>query len=825
MRRTRQGQHVWWAAICVVGVALTGSAGAATTLTYQSYGNGDHFDFSTGQIVADDAVADFTLITNEGTNIGNEGTAIPGPMLLLLAVGSLDDVTSSQDVPAFTGLAPWITNSWEGDGTDGQPLSVGQVWAVHTREGNIGVLEILGVTPFPATSLTFDWKYLANAPPELAAIGDQTVTAGNTVALVLSATDADGDALSFSVSGNPVGSSLAGGIYFTWSPTAVQVGDHVVTFTADDGNGGTDSEAITITVVAAERIVFSSDRDGNGEIYVMEADGTNPVNLSDNPAFDGASCWSPDGTKVAFITDRDGNMEIYVMDSDGANQTRLTTNSALDLEPRWSPDGTKIAFSTDRDGNQEIYVMDSDGTNQANLTNHTGFDQQICWSPDGSMIAFHSQRDGNGEIYVMAADGTNPVNLTNHSGLDQQPSWSPDGTQIAFSTDREGDLEIYVMGSDGTNLVNLTNGTANDQLPAWSPRGTRIAFSSTRDGNMEVYVMEADGTNPVNLTNNPAFDIETSWGPAAVPEFVVPLSPGFNLVSLGEASANDSIAALMAPIVGNLIRVIGFETNATNPNPPDVGGKLYNPSLQPFINTLELTDYRLAYWLVMSGADILVTRDVPAKIVSSAVTGDGELHPVYDFMAIHGQLRVDGESAPVGTLVEVVDGEGTLAGRFEVHHQGYYGFLPIYRDDASSPVDEGADMGEWLTIQVNGQPVAQRVQWTSFGDEVQLDLEATSQVSSSRPTEFALGPNYPNPFNPSTTITYQLARDQEVVLSIWNLAGQLVRQMVHAPQAAGHYSVTWDGRDAAGSLAANGIYLYQIRAGDYQSARKMVLMK
>ena len=93
------------------------------------------------------------------------------------------------------------------------------------------------------------------------------------------------------------------------------------------------------------------------------------------------------------------------------------------------------------------------------------------------------------------------------------------------------------------------------------------------------------------------------------------------------------------------------------------------------------------------------------------------------------------------------------------------------------------------------------------------------------PNQSVLYPNAPNPFNPSTTISYQLARDEEVALSIWNLAGQLVRELVRARQVTGHHSVSWDGRNDAGSLVANGVYLCEIRAGDFQMARKMVLMK
>ena len=308
-------------------------------------------------------------------------------------------------------------------------------------------------------------------------------------------------------------------------------------------------------------------------------------------------------------------------------------------------------------------------------------------------------------------------------------------------------------------------------------------------------------------------------------EFIVPLSAGFNLISLGESSANDSIATLVEPIAGNLIRVVGFETSLINPNPPYLGGKLYNPSLPGYINTLKLTDVRLAYWLVMSAADTLITGGVPAKVVAQGVTAENGLHPVYDFMGIHGHLRLDGVPAPVGTVVEVVDGQGTLAGRSEVHHAGYYGYLPIYRDDVGSAVDEGAETGEWLRLRVNGQPTGALVQWTEFGDEVQLDVEVVTAGSSPLPTESALGPNYPNPFNPSTTISYELGSEREIVLSIWNLAGQRIRELVRATQAAGPHFVVWDGHSDSGMPVGNGVYLYELRSGDFRSVRKMVLVK
>ncbi|PYJ09636.1 MAG: hypothetical protein DMF06_09395 [Verrucomicrobia bacterium] len=171
------------------------------------------------------------------------------------------------------------------------------------------------------------------------------------------------------------------------------------------------------------RIAFTSQNEGYDQIYVMDANGSNLGNLTNNPAGDFQPAWSPDGTKIAFTSERDGDPEIYVMDATSLNQTRLTNNPAQDFRPAWSPDGTKIAFASDRDGNSEIYVMNADGSNVINLTNNPASDSDPAWSPDGTKIAFATNRDGNSEIYVMDANGANPTNLTNYPGTDKQPNW------------------------------------------------------------------------------------------------------------------------------------------------------------------------------------------------------------------------------------------------------------------------------------------------------------------------------------------------------------------------------------------------------------------
>ena len=267
------------------------------------------------------------------------------------------------------------------------------------------------------------------------------------------------------------------------------------------------------------KIVFCSNRDGDTteyaswEIYVMNPDGSEQRNLTNNPVFDSRPWWSPDGKKIAFSSNRGGAREIYVMNANGSEQKRLTNNPGYDSRPSWSPDGKMIAFVSDKDGNEEIFVMNADGSEQRNLTNNPAPDSRPSWSPDGKMIAFTSDRDGNKEIYVMNADGSEQRNLTNNPARDLEPSWSPDGKKIAFASKRDGNGEIYVMNADGSEPRNLTNNPAEDSHTSWSPDGRKIAFTSTRDGNDEIYVMNADGSEQRNLTNNPAPDFYPCWSP------------------------------------------------------------------------------------------------------------------------------------------------------------------------------------------------------------------------------------------------------------------------------------------------------------------------
>ncbi len=286
------------------------------------------------------------------------------------------------------------------------------------------------------------------------------------------------------------------------------------------------------------RVVFASNRDGDWDIYSMDVNGDNLLQLADHPLFDEYPACSPDGRKIAFASDRGVTRDLYLMDSDGNNVVRLTHDNFIETRASWSPDGTKIAFSNFRIvvGNSEIYAMDADGNNVVNLTKHEMHDVRPSWSPDGSKIAFVSFRDGGlndpHHIIVMNADGKGRRNLTGDTGLTDSfnPTWSPDGSKIAFNSRRLWRNHIYVMTAEGKELEQLTEEGSN-RSPAYVLDGTKIAFESNRDGDYNIYLMDTNGRNVIKLTRTPPGidNVSPSWPPGALavnPNGKLPISWG-----------------------------------------------------------------------------------------------------------------------------------------------------------------------------------------------------------------------------------------------------------------------------------------------------------
>jgi len=262
-------------------------------------------------------------------------------------------------------------------------------------------------------------------------------------------------------------------------------------------------------------IAFENEANGdyNFELWIMNADGSAQTKLTNSLGYDGSPSFSPDKKKIVFTSTRSGNAQIYIFDLDAlikgnANPPlKKLTNSGMNYYPAWAPDNSKIAFASLQNNVFQLYTMNIDGSGIAKLIDMPN-SSTPSWSPDSKKIAFVSGVDSNQEIYVVNADGTNLKRLTNNSVSDNMPSWSPDGQKIAFCTSSPSTFyDISVMNSDGSNVVQLINSYGLDEFPKWSPDGLRMAF---RSGN-QVHIMNADGSNNQTITSLRGVCVTYDW--------------------------------------------------------------------------------------------------------------------------------------------------------------------------------------------------------------------------------------------------------------------------------------------------------------------------
>lgn len=261
---------------------------------------------------------------------------------------------------------------------------------------------------------------------------------------------------------------------------------------------------------------------GWNDVYVVNSDGGGLTNLTpDTPdSFDGEPAWSPDGTKIAFASDRANGVgeskDIYVMNADGSNPVRLTDHPAFDEWPAWSPDGRHIVFSRGEPYfGGEILIMKADGSEEKRLVALTTMSPLThpAWSPDGSLIAFvgPAPRHGWG-IHLIKPDGTDRKRLTDPAGGgDLHPDWSPDGSKIVFSRRFGDEYFIWTMNADGSGLTPITSG--DDEHPAWSPDGTRIVFERAGEESWDLWTMNPDGSGLTPVVQSSRDEVWPDWQP------------------------------------------------------------------------------------------------------------------------------------------------------------------------------------------------------------------------------------------------------------------------------------------------------------------------
>jgi eukaryotic-like serine/threonine-protein kinase len=239
------------------------------------------------------------------------------------------------------------------------------------------------------------------------------------------------------------------------------------------------------------KVVFAYDRkpvgmiDKQNEIYVLDLASGAQQQLTNDAIPDWNPAWSPDGGNITWVSERNGNFDIWMMQADGVGQRPVIQLPAWDDAPAWSPDGRQIAFvstgQTGGVGNAEIFVVNGDGTVLKRLTTNTQKEDYPTWSPSGTQLAFSSARDGGMRIYAMDTDGGHSRILTS-GPLDEHPRWSPDGQWIVFvhRSERSPYGDLWLVRADGGGLIQLTSDGAA-ACPGWSPDSQYVIFSRARD--------------------------------------------------------------------------------------------------------------------------------------------------------------------------------------------------------------------------------------------------------------------------------------------------------------------------------------------------------
>ncbi len=281
--------------------------------------------------------------------------------------------------------------------------------------------------------------------------------------------------------------------------------------------------AQTPTPVFLNIIAFDSDRDGDEEVYVMDADGTDPRQLTRSQYANAWPQWSPDDSRIVFSSTRDGDWEIYTMAADGSDARRLTYSPGRDAHPAWLGPG-RIVFQSPRhsaDASEvDLFTMNTDGLRQRRLLAAPGFDGVAVPSPDHRWIAFQrgvpdlrrpSEQAYRWELFLVDSSGMNERRLTQGPWSSQVPSWNPDGTRLAFHSDSTGRDQLYLLELATGRTTSLTTSTGSDHAPSFSPDGRYVAFTSDRDGSMDLYVLRiADGTVR-RLTHDLITRSQPSW--------------------------------------------------------------------------------------------------------------------------------------------------------------------------------------------------------------------------------------------------------------------------------------------------------------------------
>ncbi len=216
-------------------------------------------------------------------------------------------------------------------------------------------------------------------------------------------------------------------------------------------------------------VAFTSYRRGRPDLFLQQPGGeAQPLENSGQMAT--GIAFSPDGKRIAYALAQGESTQLYVANADGSQPKRVTdTPYGINSSPTWSPDGKRIAFVSNRGGSPQIYVMNADGTGVRRLTFQGNYNQTPDWSPRGDLIAFTARDERNAfDLFTVNVDTGKITRLTQDQGNNEEPVFSPNGRLILFTSTRDGGPRLFVMTAEGNNPLPLPM-EKGGLTPDWAP--------------------------------------------------------------------------------------------------------------------------------------------------------------------------------------------------------------------------------------------------------------------------------------------------------------------------------------------------------------------
>ncbi len=677
--------------------------------------------------------------------------------------------------------------------------------------------------------INVDLEGHSNYAPEITSIPDTTAIEDELYSYTITATDIDGDNLAYSLIIQPGWLSIisATGL-ISGTPENDDVGDTLVSVKVEDGYGGEDIQTYTLNVSntndppvitttslpdAVEDVAYSE----TVEAYDVDVGDVITFSLTIYPSW--LSINGSTGILSGTPTNDDvgTNIQVKVMVSDlsGASDTLDTFIDVININdpPVISgfPDSITFRSDTTHSINLNDYVEDVDDPDPTLNWTVTGNDSvNVLIDPDNiaelsSSLTFsefetltfkvmdNSLACDSAIVVVYVIPCIYSVDISLNSG------WNLISWDIDSPVDSTTELLNDIMDNITVVLGFESGGfTYDPDLPQFS----------------NLYLMDHLHGYWVNTGSDNDLSITGATVPNNTP---INLEEGWNLVSyLPEYS--DSVAHALQSIYENVIVVMGYNEGGLSCYPP-----------YPDFNNLHIMSHNYGYWIKMTSTGTLIYPDTQVGVGKFMAKGTSNLScknsvtPTNEWISVFGEsANFDDNRLRIGSVIQAKDPNGIICGEYVVEKKGYFGMMPVYRDDPRTEVDEGAKPGDLISIYIDGMKLEESVIWKNFGDVYRIELQPTKNII---PDSYNLSQNFPNPFNPTTNIQYQLPVNNHISLVIYNALGEQIRTLVDEEKDKGYYSVLWDGKNNQGKMAPSGIYFYQIKAGNYIKTQKMVFLR